>query len=420
MAQEHQEYIQTKVNPILENLVTQVLLERPDNPVPFMVKWLATQSPQAKEYFAGAGVGEAEKLKTEVIKLQEEVRELQQKLGKKPAEQEEKEETEAKEEKEETKARGAEAEDIVEEEEEEDDAADDAAPPGAYLQKGQRVSVSAEAYGDWNKVKAFTPPVHEKTEEQTARILKVLSQSFLFNALETDSLNILVLAMVEKLAKSGERLITEGADGEVMYVIEKGVVDCKKMLSGEEKVVKTCREGDFFGELTLLYNCPRAASVDAQEDVTLWQLDRETFNHIVRDASMRKRQQHEDFLKDVVILKNLGDYERSQLADALQKQTVQKGEHVITQGEEGSKFYLVEEGELAAMKSTEGDPEREVKSYKMGDYFGELALINEVTRQASVVARTDVKLLWIDRRGFTSLLGDLQADMETLAAQYAP
>mmetsp|Transcript_143902 Transcript_143902/g.459876 ORF Transcript_143902/g.459876 Transcript_143902/m.459876 type:complete len:136 (+) Transcript_143902:558-965(+) len=135
---------------------------------------------------------------------------------------------------------------------------------------------------------------------------------------------------------------------------------------------------------------------------------------------MKKRQQYEDFLKDVVILKNLGDYERSQLADSLQKQTVQKGENVITQGEEGSKFYLVEEGELAAMKSTEGDPEREVKSYKMGDYFGELALIKEVKRQASVVARTDAKLLWIDRRGFTSLLGDLKADMETLAAQYAP
>mmetsp|Transcript_31954 Transcript_31954/g.68030 ORF Transcript_31954/g.68030 Transcript_31954/m.68030 type:complete len:341 (+) Transcript_31954:136-1158(+) len=83
MSQEHQEYIQTKVNPILENLVTQVLLERPENPVPFMVRWLASQSPQAKEYFAGAGVGEAEKLKTEVKKLQEEVRELQLKLGQK-------------------------------------------------------------------------------------------------------------------------------------------------------------------------------------------------------------------------------------------------------------------------------------------------------------------------------------------------
>ena len=35
-----QEYIQQKVNPILENLVTQLLLERPDQPAPFMIKML--------------------------------------------------------------------------------------------------------------------------------------------------------------------------------------------------------------------------------------------------------------------------------------------------------------------------------------------------------------------------------------------
>mmetsp|Transcript_110621 Transcript_110621/g.277098 ORF Transcript_110621/g.277098 Transcript_110621/m.277098 type:complete len:405 (-) Transcript_110621:41-1255(-) len=400
MAQEHQEYIQTKVNPILENLVTQVLLERPDNPVPFMVRWLANQSPQAKEYFAGFGMGEADKLRTEVKTLQEEVRELEQKLGCGPV----------------TKDKAA---DDDEEEEEEDDEGPDEPlpPPGAYLQKGPRSSVSAEAYGDWNKQKAFTPPVHPKSEDQKERILGVLKQSFLFNTLELESLNILVGAMIEKGVKTGERLIQEGDDGDVMYVIEKGVADCSKKIDGAEKVVKTCGAGDFFGELALLYNCPRAASVDAKEDLTLWQLDRETFNHIVRDASMKKRQQYEDFLKSVGILKSLGDYERSQLADSLQKETVPAGKIVITQGEDGSKFYLVEDGELVANKSAApGEPQKEVLTYKKGDFFGELALINDEKRQATVVARSDSKLLWIDRRGFKTLLGPLKDDMQKYAA----
>jgi len=409
MAQEHQEYIQTKVNPILENLVTQVLLERPDNPVPFMVRWLANQSPQAKEYFAGFGMGEADKLRTEVKTLQEEVSELERKLGRGPAMKEDAA----------PKSDAKDNADDSDEEEEDDDGPDEPAPPPAsYLKKGPRSSVSAEAYGDWNKPQAFTPPVHPKTEEQTERILKVLKQSFLFNHLEKDSLSILVNAMIEKNSKADERLIQEGEDGDVMYIIEQGVVDCLKKIEGAEKVVKTCGPGDFFGELALLYNCPRAASVVAKEDLTLWQLDRETFNHIVRDASMKKRQQYEDFLKTVPILKGLGDYERSQLADSLQKETFAAGSAVIKQGEEGNKFYLVEDGELVANKSTApGEPEKEVYTYKKGDFFGELALLNDFKRQATVLARSEARLVWIDRRGFKSLLGDIEADMQKFAKE---
>ena len=54
--------------------------------------------------------------------------------------------------------------------------------------------------------------------------------------------------------------------------------------------------GDVFGELALLYNCPRAASVEATEDSVVWQLDRETFSHIVRDASAKRREAFMDFL----------------------------------------------------------------------------------------------------------------------------
>uniref|UniRef100_A0A7S4QGK9 Uncharacterized protein n=1 Tax=Alexandrium monilatum TaxID=311494 RepID=A0A7S4QGK9_9DINO len=84
MAQEHQEYISSKINPILESLVTQVLLERPDNPVPFMVKLLAKQTKQGEktslEQLGQVGVGEADRLRSEVKSLQDEVRELEAKL----------------------------------------------------------------------------------------------------------------------------------------------------------------------------------------------------------------------------------------------------------------------------------------------------------------------------------------------------
>lgn len=66
--------------------------------------------------------------------------------------------------------------------------------------------------------------------------------------------------------------------------------------------MKTYEPGEAFGELALLYNAPRAATIKAKTDCLLWVLDRNTFNHIVKDASMRKREKYEDFLKSVTLL----------------------------------------------------------------------------------------------------------------------
>jgi cAMP-dependent protein kinase regulator len=63
--------------------------------------------------------------------------------------------------------------------------------------------------------------------------------------------------------------------------------------------LKTYEPGEAFGELALLYNAPRAATIKAKSNCLLWVLDRNTFNHIVKDASMRKREKYEDFLKSV-------------------------------------------------------------------------------------------------------------------------
>jgi len=53
--------------------------------------------------------------------------------------------------------------------------------------------------------------------------------------------------------------------------------------------------------------------------VTLWQLDRNTFNHIVKDAAQNKRDKYEDFLGSVPILQTIDHYERSKVADAIKE-----------------------------------------------------------------------------------------------------
>lgn len=114
-------------------------------------------------------------------------------------------------------------------------------------------------------------------------------------------------------------------------------------------------------------------------------------------------------MKSVELLQMIDPYEISQISDALQAQKVLKGEYIIKQNDNGDKFYILEDGETYAEKIfNPGEPTQRVKDYKKGDYFGELALIRNEPRAASVVAVTDCKLLSLDRLSFKRLLGPIE------------
>ena len=115
--------------------------------------------------------------------------------------------------------------------------------------------------------------------------------------------------------------------------------------------MKEYNPGEGFGELALLYNAPRAATIVAKVDSICWKLDRDTFNHIVKDAAARKREKYENFLASVKILTSMDPYERSKIADALREERYKKGETVIREGDIGDKFYLISEGESIATKT---------------------------------------------------------------------
>jgi cAMP-dependent protein kinase regulator len=171
--------------------------------------------------------------------------------------------------------------------------------------------------------------------------------------------------------------------------------------------------------LALLYNAPRAASVITKTKCTLWKLDRETFNHIVKESAQKKRNNYIDFLKSVEILSNIDEYEKLQISDALKVAHFNKGEYIIREGEMGDVFYIVEEGEAIATKTFEpGKPAVEVKKYSRGGYFGELALIKGEPRAANVIAVTNVKLITLDRQSFKRLLGPIEPILQRNSESY--
>lgn len=147
-----------------------------------------------------------------------------------------------------------------------------------------RVSVSAEVYGEHNKREDFQAPIFPKSEETMQNIMEKLNKSMLFGHLEKKEKRVLALAMKEINFSKDDFVIKEGEDGNNLFVVDNGELRCTKSnaKNGEEEFMIDYKSGDAFGELALLYNAPRAASIQASTDCNLYSLDRETFNNIVK------------------------------------------------------------------------------------------------------------------------------------------
>jgi len=218
-------------------------------------------------------------------------------------------------------------------------------------------------------------------------------------------------------SNSYAKVIQQGDQGDFFYVVESGSFDvyvnpAGAIQAGPEGLgdkVATIKSGGSFGELALMYNAPRAATVvSAEANCTLWALDRVTFRRIIMDSAFQRRRLYEEFLEGVPLLSTLDPYERSKVADALETQKYPPGATIIKEGDAGEAFYLLESGEAEAYKSGSEQP---VKSYKKGDYFGELALLNDAPRAASIVAKTEVKVATLGKDGFQRLLGPVESIM---------
>lgn len=138
----------------------------------------------------------------------------------------------------------------------------------------------------------------------------------------------------------------------------------------------------------------------------------------MKDAAVARRNKYDEFLKSVNLLSSLEAYERSQIADALVAETCKKGDTIVKQDDPGDKFYIVEEGTLYALKNF-GSEEKRVMDYKPGDYFGELALLKNQPRAASVVVESETaKVLSMSRQSFNKMLGPLADLLSSKVSSY--
>ena len=160
---------------------------------------------------------------------------------------------------------------------------------------------------------------------------------------------------------------------------------CEILYLFKHTKVTEYKDQGYFGELALLYDQPRSATIvcSSPSGGRLCCMHRRLFQRVVITQAHQRRKMYEEFLASVPLLKeSMSEYQRSQVASSLTSRTYQNGECVFRQNDEANGIYFVEAGWVRIVQrdeeeDNEDEEARELGKLTRGDYFGELALVNK-------------------------------------------
>ncbi|TDH02479.1 hypothetical protein EPR50_G00173060 [Perca flavescens] len=278
-----------------------------------------------------------------------------------------------------------------------------AAPDEPQRMKRQAISAEPTAI-DPSQLTDVTLKSYDKNKESSELIQRALMDNDFMKHLEHGQILTIMDCMHPTSLTKGCCVIQEGDDGSTVYVLEEGMVEVTK----QGKKLCTIGPAKVFGELAILYNCTRTATVTALTDIKLWAIDRQGFQTIMMRTGLIKHSQYMDFLRSVPSFQSLPEDILSKLADVLEETHYSDCDYIIRQGATGDTFFIISEGQVkVSQQDSPGDEQVIVKTLAKGDWFGEQALKGEDVRTASVTAVGDVTCLVIDRELFKQLIGGL-------------
>ncbi|XP_055684150.1 cGMP-dependent protein kinase, isozyme 2 forms cD4/T1/T3A/T3B isoform X3 [Lutzomyia longipalpis] len=270
----------------------------------------------------------------------------------------------------------------------------------------KRTAISAEPLsafsgGEGDLVKI--PKAHQSRELIKSAIL---DNDFMKN-LEMIQIKEIVDCMYPVQYAAGSLIIKEGDVGSIVYVMEEGRIE----VSREGKYLSTLSGAKVLGELAILYNCQRTATITAVNDCKLWAIERQCFQTIMMRTGLIRQTEYTDFLKSVPIFKNLPEDTLIKISDVLEETYYQKGDYIVRQGARGDTFFIISKGQVrVTIRQPDSQEEKFIRLLGKGDFFGEKALHGDDLRTANIICDSSdgVTCLVIDRETFNQLISNLE------------
>jgi len=122
-----------------------------------------------------------------------------------------------------------------------------------------------------------------------------VDKNVLCKTLSAEYKEALIASMKEVKVSSGESIIKQGGVGDFWYVVESGTLKVTKVFEGETEAKSVHADyhvGESFGELALMFNQRRAASVTATEDTIVWAVDQASFRALILTAASANKESY--------------------------------------------------------------------------------------------------------------------------------
>lgn len=287
------------------------------------------------------------------------------------------------------------------------------------IKREKRLSITSTPM-DISSSFSFTPPSFVKSEETTKFLMNALADNFVFDAVDESTKLQFVNAMEPQEFNEGDWVMHQGDVGDFFYIVEEGEVAFH--VDGESSNISTKdlglnkfppevgtgSKGSTFGELALLYNTPRAASVRVLTPLKLYKIGQLTFRSMLTSHQLKDRSNIISLVKKLSVFQDLDESKIRKLVDAFVIVEYGPGERVVNKGDEGRVFYIVKSGQLKVDEIGHGNSKFQDQILEEGDSFGERALITGDTRAANVSAVTPSSLLAISKDVLEEILGSLE------------
>ena len=235
-----------------------------------------------------------------------------------------------------------------------------------------------------------------KTDQDIKLIIQSLEKHFIFNSLTNSQRKAIIQCMKFFELAPSQIVFEQGTKGSAFFIIASGRVE----VIINDKKVTALKPGDSFGELALLHDTLRSATVKTLIKTSLWCLDRTTFRSTIEELNAQNHEENKHFIDSIPVFKDLNDKQRELLISSLSLLKFSNGTKIVSEGDPGDLLYIIKEGSVVCTQQG-----KEVRKMYKGEYFGEQALYYGSPRTATIIAAEDVACVALGREDLVSCLG---------------
>lgn len=261
------------------------------------------------------------------------------------------------------------------------------------------------------------PPIEltKRVTESTGDIADELErpQIPLFSDLPKSAFIELLVQMEMKEMMPGEHVITEGEVGHSFFVLASGRVRItRKSETGEEVTLAYLTDGAFFGEMALLQDGARTASVIVEEESQVFEISKAVLDNVVSSfpsvANVLKNFYKQRLLATAMatnpLFRPFDGEQRRELMELFKSKSFDEGEVILKQGKKGTGLFLLLHGKLYVKRKKEDGSEISLAELGPGDMFGEMSLLTGQPTYATVAAATDCFVVRLSKRKFDEVI----------------